>query len=367
MADAVPDIAQELAASCGARRPMLIAGSAYAGKQGKALGLSGPFGDRIVFGVSSNPTPSSIELVLTAARHWRADMIVAVGGGSTLDTAKVVAAFAQETCSVAQGLTSGVRNTAALPLVAVPTTAGTGSEVTSTATVWDDVTGTKHSLSGPDLFPLVAVIDPDFIATVPPLHLASTCLDALSHALEGAWSVNSTDESTMLGIESAAILCRDLLPLTVDPRDTHLRQSVMRAALMAGLSISQGQTTLAHAISYPLTLFWGIPHGYAASLSLGALLVFNSAVGDDDCNDQRGPARVRSVCTRLIRAIGTESAADACLRIDTMIRSLGLASFRARSFDCDRVATEVMRYDRFRNNPRRMSRQQLNAFLVGLN
>jgi len=292
--------------------------------------------------------------------------VVGIGGGSVLDTAKTVAALVRSDIALGDALVQKAALDPA-PLIAIPTTAGTGSEVTPFATVWDDEAKFKYSIGGAKLFPAAAIVDPDLTGSMPHAVAAGTGLDALTHALESCWSVNATEESIREGLAAIALLAEHLPAAVRNPRDTRRRARVAEASLRAGMSIAKAQTTIAHAISYPLTIRYGVHHGHAVSLSVGALARFNAAISDEDCQHPRGAAHVRVVLDRIFDALGVSDGAAAERRIASLIRDLGLDLFGDfPEFDLGVIASDVITYDRFRNNPRAMSHRQLKGFLGAL-
>jgi len=160
----------------------------------------------------------------------------------------------------------------ALPVIAVPTTAGTGSEVTPWATFWDKKIGRKHSLHYPRLFPERALVDPELTITLPPEPTLAGGLDALSHALEAIWNRNANPISDQYAIAAAKEVLRTLPALMEAPGELPLRSAMAKAALLSGLAFSNTQTALAHSISYPMTLRYGLPHGIACSFCLPLVL-----------------------------------------------------------------------------------------------
>jgi alcohol dehydrogenase len=207
------------------------------------------------------------------------ETIVAIGGGSVMDAAKVLAAAGDDFSRVRTFLETGQGTEAlrALPIIAVPTTAGTGSEVTCWATVWDTDAKKKYSLSRLSLYPAAALVDPSLTLDAPRGVTVSSGLDALSHALESLWNVHANPVSSALA-EAAAREVLEVLPrLADDLRNPDLRTRMARAALMAGLAFSNTRTALAHSLSYHLTLHHGTPHGIACSFSLP--MVMRGAIG----------------------------------------------------------------------------------------
>lgn len=234
--------------------------------------------------VKPNPDVRDIDVQAARIRGLHPDCILALGGGSSMDTAKALAKLMtqSEAASVARYFREDSiwQDSAALPLVTVPTTAGTGSEVTPFATVWDFETHKKHSVTGVDLYAHTAILDPELMVGLPHEVTISSGLDAVSHALESVWNRNAS--VVTLGLASKSLqLSLDALPrLHADGTDAVARGDMMQASLLAGLAISQTRTALAHSISYPLTAHFGLPHGVACSFTLPALLRFNAKVDD---------------------------------------------------------------------------------------
>ncbi|MEE8188176.1 MAG: iron-containing alcohol dehydrogenase PsrA [Kiloniellales bacterium] len=235
------------------------------------------------------PNPDFAGLGDSCARFAEAaeppQVIVALGGGSVIDAAKVLAASNGDFARVRRYLETGegARDLSALPIIAIPTTAGTGSEVTCSAALWDAKAGKKYSLALPGLYPEKAVVDPELHLGLPRALTISTGLDALSHALESLWNVNANPVSRALAVSAARDILDSLPKVVEDPGNIDLRTRVARAALMAGLAFSNTKTALAHALSYAITLRHGVPHGIACSFSLP--LVMRAAIGvDGDCD-----------------------------------------------------------------------------------
>lgn len=202
------------------------------------------------------------------------EVIVALGGGSVIDSAKVFAAATGDFEKVRTYLETqkGAEKLSATPIIAVPTTAGTGSEVTCWGTVWDEASCKKYSLARPNLYPTHAVIDPVLMAGKSRQLTISTGLDALSHSLESLWNVNSNPVSANHAV-FAARKTLDVLPkLARDLGNIELRSQMAMAALFAGLAFSNTKTAVAHSLSYPITLRHGVQHGVACSFSLPMIL-----------------------------------------------------------------------------------------------
>ena len=202
------------------------------------------------------------------------DVIVALGGGSVIDSAKVFATAEGDFSKVLQLLQTktGEDSLSSVPLIAVPTTAGTGSEVTCWATVWDAENSRKFSLAQEALYPEVALVDPALMLGKPYGLTLATALDALSHSIESIWNVNANPVSARHAVAAARAILSDLPKLLIDLGNLELRSSVAEASLNAGLAFSNTKTAIAHNISYPITLRWGVQHGIACSFTLPTVL-----------------------------------------------------------------------------------------------
>ena len=231
------------------------------------------------------PNPDVAELAATHEAFWRehadVEVIVAVGGGSAIDTAKalMVGTASGRFNELIDLLATGAAFTphAVKALIAVPTTAGTGSEVTPWATIWDRERQKKYSLHLPQTWPGVAIIDPELMLSLPASVTLQSGLDALSHALESIWNVNANPISDTFAV-SAVNDILDVLPrLMRDLGDVDLRGRMALAALKAGMAFSNTKTALAHSISYEMTLRYGLPHGIACSFPLP--MVLQRAIG----------------------------------------------------------------------------------------
>lgn len=244
-------------------------------------------------------------------------LIVALGGGSVIDAAKVVALGGKGFDAVKGYLEDGSGEDAltSIPIIAIPTTAGTGSEVTSWGTVWDTDRARKYSLSHPSLYPTDALIDPELMAGMPRALTVSTALDALSHSLESIWNVNGNPVSTNHAVNAATEILDGLPGLVDDLSNLELRVRIARAATFAGLAFSNTRTALAHSISYPITLRHGTPHGLACSFSLP--MVMRSVIGADEVCD-----------TGLRRIFGADLRAGAD-RLEEFLVTLGVSVDKA--------------------------------------
>ncbi len=245
---------------------------------------------QLISDIPANPAVSDVAALLARLREaaFAPTAILAIGGGSCIDLGKAVAALYHlpHTTGEAAVRAALVQRAYLQPhicidLLAMPTTAGTGSEVTRWATVWDPSEQRKLSLDLPQGYPRAAVIVPEWTLGMPAALTLSTGLDALSHAMEAFWAVARNPLSSQLALDAATLLSTALPRALEAPDDPAARQSLSLGALLAGLAFSQTRTTACHSISYPLTLLRGVPHGFAVALILGSVLQRNAAAVPD--------------------------------------------------------------------------------------
>lgn len=237
----------------------------------------------IVRTVGSNPGLDEIEALLEQTRRLNIGSVVAVGGGSVLDTGKILAVLldkANSNVSLREVLRDGKDFVhTRLGLVCIPTTSGTGAEVTPFATVWDKEKSKKYSFASSSLEPDRIVLDPTLTVTAPYDVTIDCALDACSHAMESLWNRSACPESIALAQQSLRLFVAAFQKVSVDLNDLQARTQMQQASFLAGLSIRITRTALAHSISYPITLHYGVPHGLACSFTLPAIAEAVSAAG----------------------------------------------------------------------------------------
>lgn len=254
--------------------------------EARALGLvsriEALLGDRLAGVIDDvRPNPDVAELKALYESFWRddggAEVIVAIGGGSAIDTAKalMVGTAGGSFDDLIALLSSGKPFVPAKTktLIAVPTTAGTGSEVTPWATIWDRDAQKKYSLHLKETWPSVSIIDPELMLSLPASVTLQSGLDALSHALESIWNVNANPVSDTFAVAAVHDILDTLPKLMERLDDIELRGRMALAALKAGMAFSNTRTALAHSISYDMTLRYGLPHGIACSFPLPMVLL----------------------------------------------------------------------------------------------
>lgn len=235
--------------------------------------------------VTENPGLEYLQTEIDRLKDCGFDAVLAFGGGSALDAGKVLnlaLSAACRDCSLETLLQNPALHAAAQPrpLHAVPTTAGTGSEVTPFATVWDHRNKKKLSLAGPAMFPTSAFVDAALTDSLPLAATISTGLDAINQAAESIWNKNANSITFGYACRALQLGFCALPKLARGDGGPQERNQMAEASLLAGLAISHTRTALCHSISYPLTAHFGVPHGLACAFTMPAVLRHNLRAED---------------------------------------------------------------------------------------
>lgn len=255
---------------------------------------------------------------IAAYTAFAPDLVIAVGGGHIMDSAKAVNFLAGKK-----------------PLIAIPTTAGTGSESTQFAVVYKD--GRKTSLESPDMLPTYAIVDPELALSVPKETALPSALDALCQAIESLWSNKATDTSRAYAQQALALIWPNIIA-AIEKRDPSAITALATGAHLAGKAINISKTTACHAFSYGLTYRFGVPHGIAAALFLPGVWVYNSFTCPDPSITEEG-------IKALLKRFGITN----------------LSSFGVTAADIPSLAAEV-NAERLGNNPRAISEKDILHF-----
>jgi alcohol dehydrogenase len=274
-----------LFSEAGAGRPLLVTdrGVAKAGLADTVLGAMG--GECRPAAVEDDVPPDSeleaVRRIAAVYRDRRCDGILAVGGGSVLDTAKGVNVLVSEHADDLRRFAGAEALSRPLsPLIAVPTTAGTGSEVTLVAVVADRRAATKMLLTSPFLQPMAAVIDPRMTVTLPPTVTAATGMDALAHAVEAYTCLGKNPVSDACARAAVALIGAHLLPAIREPENEQGRLSLAVAATLAGMAFSNAMVGMVHSLGHAVGAICHVPHGNCMAILLPYGLEFNQDAVD---------------------------------------------------------------------------------------
>jgi alcohol dehydrogenase len=279
----------EIAKAQGATRILLVTdpGIKEAGHVERAVRTlyHAGFPVRVFDEVGENPTTVHIGKGVLAARAFKPDLIIGLGGGSAMDCAKGINFMFSNGGCMQDYWGTGKAKEPMLPLIAVPTTAGTGSDAQSYALITDPETHQKMACGDPKALPRVALLDPELTATQPPKVAAATGIDAVAHAVESAGSTKRNEISRKLSLESWRLLESSFEHAMRDASDTNARQRMLLGAHLAGAAIENSMLGAAHALANPLTALCGVVHGVAVGLMLPHVVRFNSENGETPYGD----------------------------------------------------------------------------------
>lgn len=312
-----------------------------------------------------NPRWESGANAARLAAEMDADAVLAVGGGSCCDVAKI-AALGCRSPTMIDGLARGepIRCAHPVPIIAVPTTSGTGSEATHFAAIYVD--GRKVSVAHPGLLPAVAVLDDRFQMTMPPHLAACSGLDALCQAMESLWAVSATPESIRYALVGGRLLAANI-EASVLRAELPARRAMMVGAHLAGKAINISKTTASHALSYQLTARFGLHHGHAVALTVGHLAASIRETEDASCVHPLGAEHARDRA-RLAASLLGVSPSELPARMSRLMADLGLpGTLRCAGVDREAIPELATSVDpvRLGNNPRRMTTGQLADMLYG--
>ena len=227
---------------------------------------------------ASNPTVGQLYETYQATKSSQPEAVVAVGGGSIMDVGKSLCCLYGKDIGNVEELRELIQNKSygspAARWIGIPTTAGTGSETTCWATIWDPEQDAKRSVECQENYAWAALVDPELAAGMPMKLAVSSALDAVAHAVESYWAKGSNCVSRALALEAVRTIMDEMEDLLAGKPAAH--DAMARGSMLAGMAFSNTKTTACHSISYPLTMHYGIPHGTAVSMLLGPVFRLNA-------------------------------------------------------------------------------------------
>ncbi|MBR0752413.1 iron-containing alcohol dehydrogenase [Bradyrhizobium jicamae] len=269
----------ELVASYGAKRVMLVTDKGVRGvglTRGAEASLVEAGIEVVVFDdVVADPPSHVVEAAVAACQANKIELVLSIGGGSALDTAKLVAYLAKTPDRLDDIYGVGLAKGKRLPLLLVPTTAGTGSEVTPIAIVTTPTTEKKGVVS-PVLIPDWAILDPELTLGLPASVTAATGIDAMVHAIEAYTSkVKKNPMSDQLARQALALLSANVRRVCEDGSDLEARSQMLLGSMLAGMAFANAPVAAVHALAYPIGAIFHVPHGLSNALVLSQVLRFN--------------------------------------------------------------------------------------------
>ena len=305
----------------------------------------------------SNPDVSDLFQLYSKTKDGGWQCIVAIGGGSTLDVAKSLCCLYGSGVSsedeLRQRLEEKSFRAPECRWIGVPTTAGTGSEVTCWATVWDKKNGRKLSLENRENYAYAAIIDPQLAASMPLALSVSSALDAALHAAEAFWANASNTVSKALALQAVRTVTSNIEGLFDEETRARAQEKMAKGSLLAGLAFSNTKTTACHSLSYPLTLKYNLPHGVAVSLLLAPVARRNQkAVADMQILYEAFQVKNSGALGEKIKTILTAA------KIPTRLRDWGAEKSQLRG-----LAEHSLTAGRIDNNPVRFDIEEIHCIL----
>mgnify|MGYP000049950911 FL=1 len=317
-----------------------------------------------------NPKIEDVYDGVRMALKMKPDLIVAIGGGTVLDMAKLINILSSQKdysfINIIEN-SSLINKQGLSPLVAIPTTSGTGSEATHFAVVYVDKN--KYSLAHKFMLPDYVIVDSSLSNKMPKNLAASAAIDALSQSIESYWSVGSTNESQQYARQSIEIILASIEKAVIE-KDADAKDLMSLAANLSGKAINISKTTAAHAISYPISTYFNVPHGHAVGLSLGCFFEINSNFELHGINDSRGSSYIANTMQQLLKLFGASSPLDCKLAWYKIMNNIGLETNMSKlgicsSDDVDLILNNV-NLERLNNNPVVVSEETLKNTLKSL-
>lgn len=294
--------------------------------------------------VKPNPTIANVHTGLDKLKVSGADFIIAVGGGSVIDTAKAIAVIANNPDNYDVVSLEGVDKSKnpPMPIIAVPTTAGTGSETTMDYVITNTEQKRKMACMDSMVVPVVAILDTDIMASLPLKMTAATAMDALTHAVESYLSKGAFDFSEMLSLKAVSLISANFLKVIKNLNDLEARKALAMAQYMAGMSFTNVGLGIVHSMAHPLSAFYDVPHGVANALILPYVLKFNLVT----CEDKM-VTLAKTFDPEFDERYGSEAATERCIELINTFNSIAglphkLKEINVKVEDIDALAREAL-------------------------
>lgn len=315
-----------------------------------------------------NPKIEGIKRGLEIAKKFNPDIIVGIGGGSVLDTAKLLSSFYE--CRINPEdiiINGGIKSSRSKGLILIPTTAGSGSEATHFAVIY--IGNNKYSYANDDLIADYVILDSRLTDSADNYLTSVTLFDAFSQAIESFWATGSNEESRENSAKSIELILDNFDELISEPNSV-VRDNMLLASYYAGKAINISKTTAPHAISYAITMNYGVPHGHAVALTLPLFLEYNSTVNIEKLNSKIDSSEYLQRFGLLLNLLNVDSSKEAASKINKMMLKCGLQTKLSEvgiSSESEIVElAESVNVERLGNNPMSISRDQLVELLSKL-
>lgn len=304
-----------------------------------------------------NPSTDTVDKATKKFLESGADFIIAFGGGSPLDTAKAVAVLGTYGGVITDYEGVGKVTGQVVPMIAIPTTAGTGSEVTSFSVITDHSRNYKLTVGSEYLLPKVTILDPELITSVPERVAASCGVDAFVHALEAYLSLAASPFSDMMALRAMELIGKNLLEYIDNRKDKSASEAMLMGSLFAGIAFSHARLGNVHAMSHPVSAFFDVPHGLANAILLPTVVEYNEETNPEKYYDiycclSRKPILKEAFAPHML--VEEIRAMNSKLGIPDNLKSVGVTSDKLET-----MTDDAMKSGNIKVNPRHTSREDI--------
>ncbi len=305
--------------------------------------------------VKPNPCCATVDEGVGLAKKEKCDLVIALGGGSTMDAAKTIAIIAENGGNARDYLYKKREfKKRGLPFIAIPTTSGTASEMNKYAVITDEKNKVKKAMRDELLCPAIALIDPKLTVFISKEITASTGLDSLCHAIESYWSDKATAITEMFSLKAVGLVNENLERAYADGNDLDARTGLSLASLFAGFAFGNTGTTDIHGLGYPVTTHFGLTHGFACAVFMPPFMEYNAP-------------EIEEKILNIAKALGRGSVREGIGRVRELMKEVNaparLGEVGVKEKDLDLIIKEGFTK---KNNPRKISERQLKDMLRGM-
>lgn len=342
----------------GKKNVLLITGQKSmknSGITGKLLTYLKDYNVNVYDKVEPNPSIETVNDCIETAKQNNSDLIISLGGGSAIDAGKAAAILMKNDGKIGDYLYKRKKiQNKGIDFIAIPTTSGSGSEVTPYSVITDKNKKKKLTLAHDFIYPSFAIIDPILALTLSKSNTAVTGIDALAHSLEAYWSINSQPISELFALKSIMLIFSNLQKVCNEPNNVKYRKNMSLASLFAGMAFNNTGTNVCHAVSYPLTTYFNVPHGLACGLTLSSVLEYNKEI-------------IKEKMNALADEMNTEP--DKCpQKIRDLMMNIGLPTTLGetgiRKKDIPLIIKESFIIEKLKKNPKEINKQDLEKILL---
>ena len=263
-------------------RALIVTGRRAMQEAGITDSAAALVGEAVLFSeVESDPSAATVDRGRALCRDRACEFVIGLGGGSALDAGKAIAGLANETAPVAEFMNGRKLDHGGIPFVAIPTTAGTGSEATPNAVLSIPEQNVKKSIRDASYLPRIAVVDPELTLSVPPGVTAQTGMDALTQAIESYISIHATPLTEALSLQAIELLARSLTDAHDDGTNLAAREDCLYGSLLAGMALANARLGAVHGLAHPIGVRYGVPHGLVCAVLLPPVLRMNEDFAEE--------------------------------------------------------------------------------------